>query len=294
MTVLYYRTALLKWRNALGHDATGVTQCGGKTFHWGRRTYIMGILNMSPDSFSGDGLSNVEKALTQAKRFVSEGADIIDVGGESTKPDSRPVTIKEELSRIIPILEKLCGKIGVPVSVDTYKAEVAKPVLDCGADMINDIWGLKHDVELAPLAAEKKVPIVLMSNQRQKPEKSIVPAVIADLKRAIDVALNGGISWDNIIIDPGIGFGKTLEQNLELIRRLGELKVLGRPILLGASRKSMIGLTLNLPEDQRVEGTAAACAVGIAKGADIIRVHDILQMKLVAKMSDSIARKKTE
>jgi dihydropteroate synthase len=294
MTVLNYRSTLLRWRNAAGHDATGVTQCGGKTFRWGKRTYVMGILNMSPDSFSGDGLSNVENAVTQAKRFVSEGADIIDIGGESTKPDSKPVTIKEELDRIIPVLEKLCGKLGVPISVDTYKVEVANRALDCGADMINDIWGLKHDMALAPLAAERKVPIILMSNQRQKPEKRIIPAVITDLKRAINVALKGGISWENIIIDPGIGFGKTLEQNLELVRRLDELKILGRPILLGASRKSMIGLTLNLPEHQREEGTAAACAIGIAKGADIIRVHDVLKMKRVAQMSDAIIRESTK
>lgn len=247
---------------------------------------------MSPDSFSGDGLSSVGNAVVQAKRFVSEGADIIDVGGESTKPDSKPVTMKEEMDRIIPVLEKLCGKIGTPISVDTYKTEVARRALDCGADMINDIWGLTYEVALASLVSERKVPIILMSNQRHKAEKRIVPAVIADLKRAINLALEAGIAWENIIIDPGIGFGKTLEQNLELIRRLNELKILGRPILLGASRKSVIGMTLNLPEDRRLEGTAAACAIGISKGADIIRVHDVLEMKRLAQMSDAIIRKK--
>jgi len=188
------------------------------------------------------------------------------------------------------VVERLVQELKVPLSVDTYKFEVARRALDAGAQMINDIWGLKVDPRLARLAAEKRVPIVLMSNQRDRPRRYIVPAVISDLKRSIDVALDAGVPWENIIIDPGIGFGKTLEQNLELVWRLDELKVLGRPILLGTSRKSMIGLVLDLPPEERLEGTAASVAIGIAKGADMVRVHDVRQMVRVCRMSDAIVR----
>jgi dihydropteroate synthase len=254
----------------------------------------MGIVNVSPDSFSGDGLDNVEAAIAQAHRFVSEGADIIDVGGESTRPGTAPEStreaIKQELSRIMPVLEGLRGKIDVPLSVDTYRYEVARQALDAGVNMINDIWGLQKSPELAGLAAERNVPLIIMSNQRDRPYARIIPAVIADLKRAIDAALDARIPWENIIIDPGVGFGKKLEQNYEIVRRLNELKVLGRPVLLGTSRKSMIGLTLDLPSDQRLEGTAATVAIGIANGADIVRVHDVREMVRVCRMSDAIVR----
>ncbi|MBM3183571.1 MAG: dihydropteroate synthase [Chloroflexi bacterium] len=259
-------------------------------FRWGERTYVMGIVNVSPDSFSGDGLSTVELAVAQGKRFAENGVDIIDVGGESTRPNSNPISIDEELRRVIPVLEKLAAEVNVPLSVDTYKYEVARRALDAGAQMLNDIWGLKAEPKLAVLAAKRNVPIILMSNQRDKQQRHIVPAVLSDLKRAIDLALDAGVKWEDIIIDPGIGFGKTLEQNLELVRRLDELRALGRPILLGTSRKSMIGLVLDLPLDQRVEGTAASVAIGIAKGADIIRVHDVHQMMRVCRMSDAIVR----
>ena len=250
----------------------------------------MGIINVSPDSFSGDGLATVDAAVAQAQRFVDEGADILDIGGESTRPNSAPISVNEELRRVIPVLERLAGKVKVPLSVDTYKYEVARRALDAGAEMLNDIWGLKLEPRLAKLAAERKVPIILMSNQRDKPVKDIVPAVISDLKRAIDLALAAGVPWENIIVDPGVGFGKTLEQNLELVRRLDEIKVLGRPVLLGTSRKSMIGLVLDLPAEQRLEGTAASVAIGIAGGADIVRVHDVKEMMRVCKMSDAIVR----
>jgi len=282
--------AILEWRKARGGSTLGEMRCGGTTFRWGKRTYVMGIVNVSPDSFSGDGLSSVEAAVEQAKRFVAEGADIIDVGGESTRPGSMPIPVEEELRRVIPVVERLVQELKVPLSVDTYKFEVARRALDAGAQMINDIWGLKVDPRLARLAAEKRVPIVLMSNQRDRPRRYIVPAVISDLKRSIDVALDAGVPWENIIIDPGIGFGKTLEQNLELVWRLDELKVLGRPILLGTSRKSMIGLVLDLPPEERLEGTAASVAIGIAKGADMVRVHDVRQMVRVCRMSDAIVR----
>jgi len=281
---------LAKWRKARGGSSVGVTRCGNISFRWGERTYVMGIVNVSPDSFSGDGLSTVELAVAQGKRFAENGVDIIDVGGESTRPNSNPISIDEELRRVIPVLEKLAAEVNVPLSVDTYKYEVARRALDAGAQMLNDIWGLKAEPKLAVLAAKRNVPIILMSNQRDKQQRHIVPAVLSDLKRAIDLALDAGVKWEDIIIDPGIGFGKTLEQNLELVRRLDELRALGRPILLGTSRKSMIGLVLDLPLDQRVEGTAASVAIGIAKGADIIRVHDVHQMMRVCRMSDAIVR----
>jgi dihydropteroate synthase len=282
------RKSILDWRRLRGKDSPGITKCGKKTFRWGERTFVMGVINMSPDSFSGDGLDNLETALQQARNFIAEGVDMLDIGGESTRPNSNPISIREEIDRILPVLTRLAGKVEVPLSVDTYKIEVARACLDAGADMINDIWGLQYEPELARLAAERKVPIILMSNQRNKPERHIIPAVIADLKRAIDTALDAGIAWEDIIIDPGIGFGKKLDQNYELIRRLNELKILGRPVLLGTSRKSMIGLTLNLPENDRLEGTAATNAIGIFQGADIIRVHDVHEMIRIARMSDAI------
>ena len=284
------KASLLEWRKARGGSFLGVTQCGKATFHWGERTYVMGVVNVSPDSFSGDGLDSVDDAVAQAQRFVAEGVDILDVGGESTRPGSAPISVDEELRRVIPVLERLVGKIDVPLSVDTYKLEVARRALDAGAQMINDIWGLKREPRLAELAAEKAVPIILMSNQRDKPRRNIMSAVIADLKRAMDLSLDAGVPWENIIVDPGIGFGKTLEQNLELLRRLDELKVLGRPILLGTSRKSMIGLVLELSPEQRLEGTAASIAIGIARGADMVRVHDVSEMMRVCRMSDAIVR----
>ena len=281
----------------------GSTPCGTSIFHWGQRTYIMGVVNVSPDSFSGDGIADAEEAIANAKRLPSEGADIIDVGGESTRPDSTPVSIDEELRRVVPVVEKLATEVSVPISVDTYKLEVARQALDAGANMINDIWGLQKEPALADLAAQKGVPIILMSNQRDSPCQDIMPAVVSDLKRAIKQALIAGVPWENIIIDPGIGFGKTQSQNLEVLQRLDELKMLGRPILLGSSRKSFIGWVLDLtpeqrlnkvafvpPGDRRLEGTAATVAIGIAKGADIVRVHDVREMARVCKMSDAVVR----
>jgi dihydropteroate synthase len=290
MTGRLSKASLLKWRKTRGGSSLGVTRCGKTTFHWGERTYVMGIVNVSPDSFSGDGLDSVDAAVAQAQRFVTEGVDILDVGGESTRPGSSPISVDEELQRVIPVLERLIGKVKMPLSVDTYKFDIARQALDAGAEMINDIWGLKKEPRLAELAAERGTPIILMSNQRDKPRRNIVSAVIEDFKRSIDLALDSGVPWENIIVDPGIGFGKTLEQNLELVRRLDELKVLGRPILLGTSRKSMIGLILDLPPEQRLEGTAASIAIGIARGADIIRVHDVKEMIRVCRMSDAIIR----
>ncbi|MBI2868468.1 MAG: dihydropteroate synthase [Chloroflexi bacterium] len=272
-----------------------VTACGKTELRWGERTYVMGICNLSPDSFSGDGLgSNLEAALAQARRFVAEGADIIDVGGESTRPGTKPVAgIGQELDLVIPVIQKLAAAIPVPVSVDTYKAEVARRALEAGACMINDIWGFKRDPAMAGVAAAAGVPVVLMSNQRARPaEGDIMADIIADLQGSIGLARQAGVRWENIIIDPGVGFGKKLEQNLEIVGRLAELKALGRPILLGTSRKSMIGLVLDLPVEDRLEGTAATVAIGIANGADIIRVHDVREMARVCRMSDAIVRRR--
>jgi len=270
------------------------TRCGNLELRWGERTYVMGILNVNPDSFSGDGLGgNIDAAVAQAKRFFAEGADIIDVGGESTRPGTSPKSmddVTEELRLVIPVIKRLAKEIPTPISVDTYKPKVAIQALEAGAKMVNDIWGLQKSPELARLAADSGVPIVLMSNQRETSVENIMPAIIADLKRAIDVAVKNGVPENNIIIDPGLGFGKTLEQNLEIIRRLAELRVLRKPILLGSSRKSMIGKVLDLPADQRIEGTAATVAIGIAHGTDIIRVHDVKEMARVCRMSDAIVR----
>jgi dihydropteroate synthase len=252
----------------------------------------MGIVNISPDSFSGDGLNNVDSAVLQAKRFVEEGADIIDVGGESTRPDSQPVSAEEETARVVPVIEVLSRTVCVPISIDTYKSVVARHAIKAGAGIINDVWGLKKSPELAVIAAEAKIPLIITSNQRDEPCEDIMSGIISDLEDKIRLAENSGIIAENIIIDPGIGFGKTLEQNLEIIRRLSELKLLNKPILLGTSRKSLIGKVLDLPPEQRLEGTAATVAIGIANGADIIRVHDVEQMVRVCRMSDAIIRRK--
>lgn len=275
----------------------------GKTdFVWGKRTYVMGIINMSPESFSGDGLPDVPAALEQAKRFVEDGADILDVGGESTKPGLPPIAIEEEIKRVIPVIERLSSEVTVPVSIDTTKFEVAQRALDAGAAMLNDQWGLKKRLLLAKLAAERKVPIILMSNQRDRGGydaaagrdishyNDVMNVIYVSLQKSIKAALEAGVPENNIIIDPGIGFGKTWQQELTVIRCLRELMELGKPILIGPSRKSLIKMVLDLPAKERVEGTAAAVAIGIANGADIVRVHDVKQMVRVCKMADAIVR----
>ena len=278
-----------------GKSLLAATRCGNTEFRWGERTYVMGICNLSPDSFSGDGLgSDIEAVVAQAERMVTEGADIIDIGGESTRPGMEPTDdIDNELRLVIPAIERLASEIPVPISIDTYKSGVASRAVKAGAAMINDIWGLKRDPKLADLAAEAGVPIILMSNQRDAPCQNIMPEIISDLQRGISIAMKAGVPEQNIIIDPGIGFGKSFEQNLEIVRRLAELKTLDKPILLGSSRKAMIGLVLDLPTDQRLEGTAATVAIGITNGADMVRVHDVKQMIRVCRMSDAIIRRRT-
>ena len=278
--------------NESANSPLGITRCGNMEFRWGQRTYVMGIVNVDPDSFSGDGLRDAESAIAQGKRFAAEGADIIDVGGESTRPGFKPISIDEELGRVMPVIERLAGELSVPVSIDTYKSEVARRAVAAGARMINDVWELKRDPKLARVAAEAGVPLVISQNQRESRFHDFLSELIASLKKSMQIALDAGVDWNNIIIDPGVGFGKTVEQNVEIVRRLAELKVLGRPILLGTSRKSFIGHVLDLPVAQRLEGTAATIAIGIANGADMVRVHDVAQMVRVVKMSDPIVRGK--
>ena len=265
-------------------------------FDWGKRTLLMGIVNVSPDSFAGDGICSPSAALEQALRMVEEGADIIDVGGESTRPGSEPIPLQEELSRVVPAVRAIRRELDVPLSVDTYKYEVARTSLDEGADILNDIWGLKKEPRLADLAAASGAGMVLMSNQRDVAPlhdvvfDDIARVVADDLARATREAIEHGVPADRLIIDPGIGFGKTQPQNVELLRRLRELKPLGFPLLVGTSRKSVLGFLLNLPAAERLEATAATVALAIERGADIVRVHDVREMRRVCMVADAIVR----
>jgi dihydropteroate synthase len=284
---------------------------GQHTFLWGARTYVMGILNVTPDSFSGDGLlaqgEAVEASLAQARGFLEAGADILDVGGESTRPGSQPVGADEEMGRVLPVIHRIVEEFPQAlISIDTYKADVAEAALEAGAQIVNDVWGLRADPDLATVAAKFGAPVILMHNRsnpasvdiRERLGNAYIGAeytdLIGDVKRelldSVQIALQAGVQETHIVLDPGIGFGKTREQNLALINRLGEIRTLGYPVLLGPSRKSFIGYTLDLPPGQRVEGTAAAVAVGITRGADLIRVHDVKEMARVAKMTDALVR----
>jgi dihydropteroate synthase len=278
--------------------ALGSTDIGGRTFRWGARTFVMGIVNVTPDSFSGDGLvidpggdRHVEAALALAGRMVAEGADLLDVGGESTRPGHAPVEAGEELRRVVPVIAALrTAHPDVPVSVDTTKPVVAAAALDAGAALINDIWGVADDDALARLAAERGVPIVLMHNRAEARYLNLMAEIVADLERAIERALRAGCRWDQLIVDPGFGFGKTPEHNLALLRDLDALRTLGRPVLLGTSRKSTLGRVLDLPADERLEATLATTALGIRAGVDIVRVHDVQANVRVARMTDAIVR----
>ena len=274
----------------------GITRIGNRDFVWGSRTFVMGVINLTPDSFSGDGIGgNVEVAVRMAVRFQEEGADLIDVGGESTRPPamyggSRPISDEEELARVVPVIEALKQEIDVPISVDTYKAGVAAEAVNAGASIINDVWGFRRDPEMAGVAARSGVPVFLMHNQDHTRYDDLVPDIISELRKMTENAVSAGVKPENIVLDPGMGFGKTAEHNLEILRRLDELGVLGRPLLIGMSRKSTIGHVLGLPVEERVEGTAATVALSIAGGADIVRVHDVKEMVRVARMSDAIVR----
>ncbi len=268
-----------------------VLKLGDFSIPLGKRTVIMGILNVTPDSFSDGGkFLSKDHALRQAEKMRQEGADIIDVGGESTRPGSIPITEEEELARVIPIIEAISARIQIPISIDTYKSKVAVEAIKAGSVLVNDVWGLKGDSNMAATLAHYGLPVCLMHNRKTAQYQDLMSDIIADLQESIDIALGTGIREDNIIIDPGIGFAKVTVESLEVMRRLEELKTFGYPILLGTSRKSMIGKTLDLPVEERVEGTAATIAYGITRGVDIIRVHDVLAMARVAKMTDAILR----
>jgi dihydropteroate synthase len=305
------------WESLLMNEMMKINQ---HNLLWGSRTYIMGILNLTPDSFSGDGLImkvsesseyelNIDNILQKARDFIANGADILDVGGESTRPGAKLIDSEEEIHRVIPVIRSLAAEFDVIISIDTYKAKVAEAAIQAGAHIVNDVWGFHADPELAEVVAKNNKPVILMHNRSSWahaevkerlggryvgiPYDNLLDDVKNELLESVNIAKSAGIPDDQIILDPGIGFGKSVEQNLELVDRLAEIRALGYPILLGPSRKSFIGYTLNLPPDQRLEGTAAAVAIGIARGADIIRVHDVQFIARVVRMTDAIVRRQS-
>jgi len=281
------------------------------TLEWGKRTYVMGIINLTSDSFSGDGTLQfrdpIQYALKKAKQFLKDGADILDIGAESSRPGSKPISASIELGRLLPVLIALKKENfkGI-ISIDTYKAEVARQCLENGADWINDIWGHRKDADLANILSQYRAPVILMHNRSKHSAvennerlgasyqgavySNFMEEIKKDLLESVSIAYKAGINKENIILDPGIGFGKTVGQNLVLINRLDEIKALGFPILIGPSRKSFIGLVLDLPVEERLEGTAACLAVGITRGADIVRVHDVKYMSRIVKVTDALTR----
>jgi dihydropteroate synthase len=269
---------------------------GGRRFDWGSRTYVMGVINVTPDSFSGDGLGpDVEAAVAQGRRFAQEGADILDVGGESTRPGFQAVSLEEELSRVLPVVERLAREVDVPVSIDTFKEPVARAALEAGAHLVNDIWGFRHDPAMAPLVAEFGVPAVIMHNQRGRDFHDVIGDIRAGLEVSLGLAEQAGVPRRRLIIDPGFGFGWAEEHSLEMLRRLGELGDVGLPVLIGTSRKSTIGAALGgVPVEERLMGTAATVAIAIAHGADIVRVHDVAEMVQVCRMADAVLRRRPE
>ena len=265
---------------------------GNIDFEIGKRTYIMGILNVTPDSFSDGGKFNdMDMAIKHAKRMVAEGVDIIDIGGESTRPGHEAVSEEEEIKRVVPIIEALTKEIKVPISVDTYKGKVAESAIRAGAAMINDVWGFKKDPYIALVAAKYNVPCCLMHNRDNKNYGDLIQDILKDLEESVEIALKAGVARENIILDPGIGFAKTHEDNLKTMNNLEKLNTLGYPVLLGTSRKSMVGFALNLPVEERLEGTLATTTIGIMKGCEFIRVHDIKENKRVCVMTDAICRR---
>jgi dihydropteroate synthase len=270
-------------------------KCGEYVLDFSKKTYVMGILNITPDSFSDGGHHNrVERAVIHAKKMIEDGADIIDIGGESTRPGASPVPLEEELERVIPVIEALRNEVDTPLSIDTYKAETAYEAVKAGVHIINDVWGAKKDPDMPAVMAEAGVPIVLMHNRFDTNYQEFIPDLIADLDHSIAIAVKAGVHPENIILDPGIGFVKTLEQNLEAMRRLNEIVAMGYPVLLGTSRKSMIGKVLDLPVEERMEGTGATVCLGIERGCSIVRVHDVKEMSRMARMMDRMLKKGAE
>ena len=288
--------------------ALGTTRIGSRAFAWGTRTFVMGIINITPDSFSGDGLLSavgpaaadrpkaevvppVAAAVALATSMVATGADIVDVGGESTRPGHAVVGELDEIARVVPVVRAVREALpGTPISVDTTKASVAAAALEAGANLINDIWAVADDDALARLAATHGVPIVLMHNRAEARYSNLIPEIIGDLQRSIERTLRAGVDWDDILIDPGFGFGKTAEHNVAVLRELQTFAILGRPIVLGTSRKSTLGRVLDLPPSQRLEATLATTALGIAAGVDMVRVHDVRENVRAARMADAVVR----
>ena len=266
---------------------------GNKIINLDERTYVMGILNVTPDSFSDGGSYNeVEAAVKRAKEMVEEGADIIDIGGESTRPGAEFVSEEEEINRVVPIIKAIKEELDVLISIDTYKSKTAEEAIKAGADIINDIWGLKKDTNMANIAVKYNVPCILMHNRETNNYRNLMKDVLEDLIESINIALDAGVKREQIILDPGIGFAKDYEQNLIVMNNLEKIISIGFPVLLATSRKSMIGLTLNLPVDKRVEGTVATTVMGIMKGCKMVRVHDVLENKRACVMTDKILSKK--
>ena len=264
---------------------------GSREFDTEHHTYIMGILNVTPDSFSDGGMYNdLDKALLHAQELVRDGADILDVGGESTRPGHIQITEEEETERVVPVIERLKQEFDTPISIDTYKSSVAKAAVQAGAALVNDVWGLKYDAGMADVIAESQTACCLMHNREKAKYVNFLPEVLMDLQESVDIARKAGIAKDKIILDPGVGFGKTYEMNLEIIKELNRLKFLEYPILLGTSRKSVIGLTLDLPAGQREEGTLVTTVLGILSGCAFVRVHDVKGNKRAIQMTEAIMR----
>ncbi len=276
---------------ATQHQPAPIT-IGGREFAWGERTYVMGILNVTPDSFAGDGVgTDVDAAVRRAARMCEDGADLIDVGGESTRPGAEEIDAEEELRRTIPVVERLVRELDAPVSIDTYKAGVAEAAIDAGAALVNDVHGFRREPALAGVLAKTGVPAVAMHYQRGREFKDTIGNVIEGWLESLRIAREAGLPEEQLLLDPGFNFGWTNEQALEMLRRLGELRVVGRPLLIGTSRKSTIGAVLGgLPAEERLEGTAATVAISVAGGADIVRVHDVKEMSRVARMADAVVR----
>jgi len=278
--------------SASQHNREVIAEIGGHSFEWGSRTYVMGIVNVTPDSFSGDGLGDdLDAAVAQGLRMVEEGADFLDVGGESTRPGHVPISVSEEIARTEDVVRRLAKGSGVPVSIDTYKIDVAEAAVAAGATIVNDVWGLARTPALADLAARHECALVLMHNQDgTEYPGDLITEVKRFLRASVDEAVAAGVLRERILIDPGIGFGKTADQNWEVMRRLEELRELGQPVLVGTSRKSFIGKLLDLPVTDRVEGTAATVTAAILRGADVVRVHDVREMMRVVHVADRMSR----
>lgn len=264
---------------------------GNKNFDTKQHTYIMGILNVTPDSFSDGGRFNtLDAALRHAKEMVTDGADILDVGGESTRPGHTQITDEEEIERVVPVIRSLKSHFDIPVSIDTYKSTVARAALEAGADLVNDIWGFKYDPHMAKLTADYQAACCLMHNRNAAEYQNFLEDFMNDMRECIHIAKEAGIPDDKIILDPGVGFGKNYEMNLEIIQKVGKMQELGYPVLLGTSRKSVIGLTLDLPSDQREEGTLVTTVYGMLNGCSFVRVHDVKANKRAISMTEAILR----